>query len=41
MLGVFWDEFVVWLLGESGSTAGADQDSFTLWLQSRLGVPGG
>jgi hypothetical protein len=36
-----WDEFVGWLLGESSSTAGADQDTFTLWLQSRLGVPGG
>ena len=36
-----WGEFVLWLLGESGSTAGADQDGFMVWLQSRLGVPNG
>jgi hypothetical protein len=36
-----WDEFVVWLFGESGSSAGADQDSFTVWLMSRFDIPGG
>lgn len=36
-----WDQFVSWLLGESGSTAEADEDGFTTWLNSRLGVPGG
>lgn len=36
-----WDEFVAWLFDTSGSTAGADQDSYTGWLNGRIGVPGG
>ena len=36
-----WDAFVAWLYGESGSTAGADQDAFTIWLMGRIGIPGG
>lgn len=35
-----WDEFVAWVF-ESGSTAGASQDSFTIWLMGRIGVPNG
>lgn len=40
----FWEEFVAWLAGRidipNGATA-ADADGFTMWLMSRLGVPGG
>jgi hypothetical protein len=36
-----WDEFITWMLGESGSTAKADEDSFSVWLMGRIGVPNG
>ena len=34
-----WAEFVVWL--ETHVGVAADQGGFTIWLMSRLGVPGG
>jgi hypothetical protein len=36
-----WDEFIAWMLGDSGSTEGADEDSFSVWLMGRIGIPGG
>lgn len=38
--GSLWDEFVAWLFDESGSTAGADEDTFAVWM-SRFNIPGG
>lgn len=36
-----WDEFIAWMVGESGTSAGANQDSFSVWLMGRIGIPGG
>jgi hypothetical protein len=39
-----WAEFVAWFeskLGVPGGFTGTDEDLFTVWLMSRLVIPGG
>lgn len=39
-----WDEFVAWVeagFGEPNGVTAADEDSFTVWLMGRIGVPNG